>query len=471
MGDNMFSPDKEMKPANALPSEIVKAYYESRTNTSPQYICHAPFNNMYFNSLGHIANCWLTFHDPEIYSEERTLKEIWNGEKFTKLREHIKAFDLDYKCSTCKHNLQNRNFVNVLSRAYDNQFPLTEYPSLMEFELSNTCNLECTMCTGLLSSSIRRNREHLPALKSPYGEKFVQELQEFIPHLHEARFNGGEPFLIKTYWQIWDNILQLNPKLRVVVATNGTVLNERVKDYLTRGNFHLNISIDGMSHETYDNIRVNSDIDRVLEHFKWFRDFCHQHNRTLCVMVNPMRQNWHEMARFVNFCNENAVHIWYNTIERPLDQAIWNLSSQKLEEIYTTLKNEPIAPRNDKTPDWLYRYNTGTFNNLVNNQIYNWMLEARQREANETANPAVTNTAYLSRVSEYMEQAGYTEPDKNNVLEKLRLLRQSMADNKSLESFVELMNSSPPAAIADALKSHPFEEAQKMLAGYLSGRN
>jgi MoaA/NifB/PqqE/SkfB family radical SAM enzyme len=48
------------------------------------------------------------------------------------------------------------------------------YPSMLELELNNTCNLECVMCIGELSSSIRKNREKLPAIRSPYDEAFVE---------------------------------------------------------------------------------------------------------------------------------------------------------------------------------------------------------------------------------------------------------------------------------------------------------
>jgi len=259
---NRSEEPKPRIPADA--PEWAKQYYASRTIKEPTYLCHAPFNNMYFNSLGDVANCWLTFNDVEQYDESRSIRDIWFGEKFTKLREAIKAYDLDYKCQTCKHYLETGNHVNVLAKAYDNDFPITPFPSMLEFELSNVCNLECTMCTGLLSSAIRKNREKLPKLKSPYGDKFIEELREFIPHLHEARFNGGEPFLINIYWKIWDAIIELHPKLKMTIATNGSVLTDRVKNYLARGNFHINLSIDSLDKDIYAAIRVNGDLDVVF---------------------------------------------------------------------------------------------------------------------------------------------------------------------------------------------------------------
>jgi MoaA/NifB/PqqE/SkfB family radical SAM enzyme len=450
--------------------DYLEEYNRSRSINKPVHLCHAPFNNMYFNSLGHVANCWLTFHDPEIYTPDKTIMEIWNGEKFSKLRNAIKKNDLSYRCNTCKKNLENKNFVNVLAKAYDNNYPLSDYPSIMEFELDNTCNLECTMCTGLLSSSIRKNRDKLPPLKSPYGDKFVQELREFIPHLHEARFNGGEPFLIKTYFKIWDAILEINPGVKITIATNGTVLNERVKDYLQRGNFHINISIDGLTKETYNNIRVNGDIDAVINNFLYFKSFCRQNNRTLCVMINPMRQNWWEMPDFVNFCNEHGVHLWFNTIERPLDQALWNLPVAELEKIYHTLSEVKLNPYISHNRG-VYDYNIRTYKNLVHTQILNWLQDARLRKmevekSGDSEDKLIIDTTHL-KLMQYMKGEGYSEQEINNLIDKLDLLLKSFEEPGQRRTVLHFLAAMSEDVIVMNLKGAPFEELKQRIKEYL----
>lgn len=357
---------------NDYPNEMIESYYKSRFIENKKYVCHAPFNNLYFSSEGKVANCWLTFDDPEVYSEDNTIKEIWNSEKFNKLRENIKDFNLSARCATCLKYLENNNHTNVLAKAYDNNFPITDFPSMMEFELSNTCNLECTMCTGLLSSAIRANREQLPKLKSPYGDKFVKELEEFIPHLKEARFNGGEPFLIKLYYDIWEKMIILNPECKMVIATNGTVLNQKVKETLAKGNFHLNISIDSLIPERYATIRVNGKLEVLLQNFLYFKEYCKMNNRNLCVMVNPMRTNWEELPDFVNFCNNHDVFLWFNTIVYPEELSIHKLDQGQLHEIYRILK-EIRFDRNKNVRQFIFRHNTEIFRNFVDNQIKAWL--------------------------------------------------------------------------------------------------
>jgi hypothetical protein len=172
---------------------------------------------------------------------------------------------------------------------------------------------------------------------------------------------------------------ELNPGLKIVVATNGTVLTDRVKKYLERGNFHINLSIDSLDPALYAQIRVNGDLQEVLENFYYFKKYCAEHKRNLCIMVNPMRQNWEGMGDFINFCNEHHVHVWFNTIVRPYDQAIWTLPAATLQHIYSTLTQVKLNPCTH-TPRGLHAYNTGIFSNFVHKQVKTWLEEALARE-------------------------------------------------------------------------------------------
>ena len=73
------------------------------------------------------------------------------------------------------------------------------------------------------SDGFRKNREHREALVSPYNDEFVEQMKEFIPHLAELRFNGGEPFLHKFVYKILDQVAIIKPEIKVTIATNGTI--------------------------------------------------------------------------------------------------------------------------------------------------------------------------------------------------------------------------------------------------------
>ncbi len=362
-----------------LPASTVAAYNASRGRPHSRHICHAPFSNMYFNVHGDCAPCWLTFLAPDSYPQ-KSVREIWFGEKFTALRESLLRYDLTHKCNVCLKNLQTGNHTSVLARAYDVN-DIQKYPTMLELEVANTCNLECVMCIGELSSSIRKNREKLPPFESQYDDAFADQLEEFIPHLKELRFNGGEPFLIPMVFKLFEKVERLNPKLKIVIATNGTVLNNKVKDWLGRLNIHINFSLDSLTDGIYETIRVNAKFQRVMEHFDHYHAYCRDNRRTMCIMVNPMRNNWHEMPEFVRFANSRNVNLWFNTIHRPKEWAIWPLPSAQLREIYATLSAVEFGEPAGNTS--IAAYNIGVYRNLADVQIRNWMREAEEREQTE----------------------------------------------------------------------------------------
>jgi len=321
---------------------------------------------MYFTVHGTVAPCWLTVGAIDRWSPTHSISDIWFGEKYQKIRDNISNDIFKGKCGECKKDVDNG--VWPLAKAYD-QFTVKEYPSLMELELSNQCNLECVMCSGTLSSGIRKNRDKLPPLPQIYTDEFRQQLREFIPHLEELRFNGGEPFAQKIVLDICEDVAELNPGLKVNIATNGTVYNKRVQKILDICNIHINISIDSLLHDRYSEIRINGDLAVLMKNFEIFNKYCKDGNRDLSIMVNPMRQNWDEMVEFVKWTNKHHVKLWYNTIRYPADCAIWNLPTEKLKEIHTSLQAEL-----DSIP--LSSYNYDKADHLINRQIANWLLES-----------------------------------------------------------------------------------------------
>ncbi len=332
--------------------------------------CNAPFNNMYFTVAGEVSPCWKLPGFCDTWSKNRSIIDIWKGEHFQKYRDSLNKNVFINRCSECKVEIDNG--VWPLAKAYK-KYPIQEYPSLMELELSNQCNLECIMCSGFLSSGIRKNRDKLPPLAQAYDESFVEQLKEFIPHLIELRFNGGEPFAQKIVLDICDVVAEINPDLKINVATNGTVYNKRVKHILANNNIHLNISIDSLIPERYEEIRINGNFNLLMKNFEIFKEYCHRNNRDLSIMVNPMRNNWDEMIDFVKFTDEHDCSLWYNTILYPAEHAIWNRCTEELASIYDTLTLELIhIPKSTRNYD--------KAKHLVHNQIKNWYLDSLVNE-------------------------------------------------------------------------------------------
>lgn len=326
--------------------------------------CNAPFNNMYITLRGEVSPCWKLPGLCDAWSKERSLMDIWKGEKFQQYRDALKQNQFLNRCQECKKDIDNG--VWPLAKAYE-KFPVNDMPSLMEIELSNQCNLECIMCNGNLSSGIRKNRDKLPPLPQIFDDTFLDQMRDFIPHLTELRVNGGEPFAQKILLDLLDVVAEINPKLRVNIATNGTVYNKRVQSILDKCNIHLNISIDSLIPERYEEIRINGSFETLMNNFEIFKNYCHTHRRNLSIMVNPMNMNWDEMIEFVRFTQTHDCNLWYNTILYPTHVTLKHLPARKLQEIIDYMKKDL------QTTVGFRNYNKAYHLIL---QLENWCLDA-----------------------------------------------------------------------------------------------
>jgi molybdenum cofactor biosynthesis enzyme MoaA len=336
---------------------------------------------MYFTTEGNVAPCWLLVGHLDTWSSTRSIKDIWFGDKFTEYRENLKNGIFNSECRVCKQKIDADTWP--LAMAYDG-FTVKEYPTMLELELSNQCNLECIMCEGRLSSGIRKNRDKLPPMAQIYNDEFVEQLKEFIPHLEELRFNGGEPFAQKIVYDICMLVAELNPTLRINIATNGTVYNKQVREILAKCNISLNISIDSLNKTNYESIRINGNFDALMENFQTFNKYCKDNNRGLSVMVNPMVNNWNEMPEFVKFTTMHKVNLWYNTIHHPVNLSLWKLSSKELEVILQTLQPQVEELKPIDFSNFVAHGNWEKLNHFVNKQVLNWYQKQVARENEES---------------------------------------------------------------------------------------
>ena len=419
--------------------------------------CYAPFNSMFFNTRGQVLACCFSHKISTAYTKN-SIREIWFGEDFEKIRTHLKHNSLPDACSVCRTQIENGNYFSVESRTYDDFLPITDdYPTVMEFELENTCNLECKMCVGELSSLIRKNREQLPPLQNPYGPEFVKELEQFIPYLQKTSFIGGEPFLIKTYYAIWEKIIELNPQCRIAVTTNGTVLNSRIKDLLNRGKFEFVMSIDGLTKETYEKIRINGKFEKVMDNFEYFYQYTRERKSSFQVVPCPQKLNWHEMPLFIEFANKRNVLIYFSlAIRYPFDVCLWTLQPEELTHILEHYKKYRFPGKNRAE-----QHNKKMFDELVR-EVEMWRDEAVKREKRHAEESFEFDESLISIMENHLQKylEGESELSENQkVNSKEKILNKTLEMLKlvpvyfNYEHFIEKITGIPPGVIFPWIES------------------
>lgn len=288
-------------------------YNKSRTTGPEPCICHAPLRSLYFDIHGNATAC--CFNRAHILGKypQQSISEIIHGEKRSFLQKELSRPNFMYGCQHCHKLIEAGNFEGTEARLYDNLKDQGVIPSEIVFELDNTCNLACKMCHEGFSSTIAREKG-VEKIVPPYDDEFLNQLREFIPTLKVAKFLGGEPFLINIYYKIWDLILELNPKCKIHLQTNGTVFNDKIKSYLERGNFYIGVSVDSLQKEVFESIRCHAEYETVMANIMKFAAIAKRKHTYVNISVCPMVQNGKEIPEMVDLCNRNGLFIYFNTV-------------------------------------------------------------------------------------------------------------------------------------------------------------
>lgn len=370
----------ETKNNPTIPIGKIISYNKVRRLGPKKTICYAPITNMHFRFNGDVNACCFNKNLSFGNISKSSLNEIWNSQKANKLRNYIEDYNLCNGCNFCQKQIEAENFEGLYAQIFD-PIPMyvqnKSYPTSMTFEINNTCNLECIMCTGDYSNLIRKNRERKPPQPLLYKDSFIEELKEFLPYLHSANFVGGEPTLIKQYFKIWDEILLVNKKCKIHVQTNGTNIDHKFLLLLESGQFNVGVSIDAINKKTYELIRKNATFEEVINNIEILSDYYQKNKINLWFNYCPMVNNWQEIIPFFEYAELKNIKVNLLTVIIPKYLSIRSINSTEIQNIITHLQNADTLSKENKT----------TLNNFIL-QLINWREINKLKELN----PRVPNS-------------------------------------------------------------------------------
>lgn len=457
---------------------LLQAYNQTRELqnlahiSQPLKVCYAPFSSLYFGQQGKVIACALNRSHVLGTYPQQSIHEIWTGEAAQALRRMIDRTELlNCGCQECAYQLKNRNFSSIKAKMFDrprlHQTKLA-YPSLLEFEIDNTCNLECVMCSGMFSSSIRKNREQLPPIINPYDDAFVEQLREFIPHVSQVHFFGGEPFLVPIHYKIWDTIAELNPNANLWVITNGTILNNRVKELLHKLKFNITFSIDSFNEPNYNRIRVNSDFKKVMRHFRYFYDYTKANGRDFTINSTYMKPNWRDIPQTVSKCNMLGISLNLIPVIHPKSLSLAAMTAKELGKVVHYFEGFSFG-----IFDHFSKANNQQYQSMVR-LVKEWLDLAQNIEKVLPANGVFDKVAILQKAEVVLD--AYTasiSPDlraeeKQKNFQKVALKIQALEDFWSsidpivVNAFLEITNTTNADHYIQMLLTHSFDELIKV---------
>lgn len=335
-----------------MEQELIDVYDAARDFRGKPFrsACYAPFVSMVFDSIGRVRACCVNFE--HILGDIRTqrIDEIWSGAPMERLRLALKNYDFSHGCGYCyfkisEGSFDGKNFSNTLLQTFKYEEYAVEaegpfHPKHLEFHMSNACNLECVMCHGEFSSAIRSRREKLPPIPKAYDDQFFEDLRKYLPKIENANFLGGEPFLIKEQFRVWDMFIEDGLKPGCHVTTNGTQYNAKVERVLENLPVSITISMDGVTKETFEKIRLNANYEEVLENIQRFHEYSRKHGRRVCFSFTLSLLNWHEFGDFLLFADGWEGFVSVSTLFSPEEMSLHALSKEELSRIVEHMERQ-----------------------------------------------------------------------------------------------------------------------------------
>ncbi|MFN8050288.1 MAG: radical SAM protein [Acidimicrobiales bacterium] len=152
---------------------------------------------------------------------------------------------------------------------------------------------------------------------------------------------GGEPFLQRETFRIWDLMTELGLSVPCSVTTNATQWGPRVERVLEALPVSITVSLDGVSAATYESIRVGASHGAVMANIERFREAATRRgdtsfSLTWCLMPN----NWREFGDYLLLADRLDCLAGVNTVPEPAVFDIERLPVEELEGIVAALEVE-----------------------------------------------------------------------------------------------------------------------------------
>lgn len=204
--------------------------------------------------------------------------------------------EFDETCNGCKR-LEDAGLQSIrqhmIAMYGEDITPKIDY---MELRTSNLCNFQCRMCNADNSSLIAGEVRNIT--ENDWGE--ILALSENLKYL---TLTGGEPLLIKHYYQLLDHLIEKNrTDIELRIYTNASVFNPVFIEKMLKFNTTIYLSIDGVG-ETASTQRIGTDWNVVNENIQKF-------------LALPVKVKFHSTFTVLSIVDVHSLAEYFATIAK-----------------------------------------------------------------------------------------------------------------------------------------------------------
>jgi organic radical activating enzyme len=228
--------------------------------------CAWPNNYLVVESDGFTRSCCLeTDKGAQIAPIKNGIINAFNDKKIILLQKDLSETGFSdktrYACSRCEQ-VENHNETSL--RQNSRKITPDRQLKVIQFKLSNKCQLACAHCGPNLSSTWAKVLKISPHVTNSFEitEDFLSELVSLLPGLDVIKFTGGEPFLDPNHWKILQHIAKYDRKhIKLEYITNG-LIKPRYELWDGWKNVSCMVSVDGYE-DTYEWFRRGAKWDEL----------------------------------------------------------------------------------------------------------------------------------------------------------------------------------------------------------------
>ncbi len=324
----------------------------------PNIMCAVPWTNLEVKANGEITPCCSTVGEQSTYGhiDKDLLKTVFHGKKMNQLRQDFVNGIKNPICNRCwekeEQGLTSMRQLNAkrLRPAFMTKY--YEAPDIynIDIKFQNTCNFKCLIC-GPEASSLRAQEDFkfkgipiAPQSKWSESDRFVKQINEFLPTLSNIDFYGGEPFLNKKIIETLELAVDKGyaKHIRLHYNSNGSIWPDKFVELWKH--FHsvdIHFSIDAVESQfEYQRggswTEVESNIIRIKN--------LNYPNMTICLMPTISIMNVYYIDRILAWAEKIGVplnQISANHISSPEGYSLVNLTRSARQLIIEKYKDHP----------------------------------------------------------------------------------------------------------------------------------
>lgn len=310
-----------------------------------KWLCSLPWTAISNDPNGTVRPCCI-YKDTiknklgnDYYLQVDTIKEIFHSDYMNNLRQEFLSGIKPKGCQTCitdeANGYKSKRLIYLKNIDYST---VNEYPSEHQLIISNACNLKCRSCTPSHSSTWQAEMKLMTGstgYSMPFNQVadsesvFWQTRHEWMTYITNLEVVGGEPFYIKKWQQLWNDMIDLGigKQININFTTNCTLVDFDLLDKLVNNFKHVSISlsIDGIGH-IYEYLRFPAQwhevYDNMKKYYKFYLNNINKVNINICHTIGWLNSYYLDQFHSFIYNEFPKMRIWNNLVHFPHHMAL-----------------------------------------------------------------------------------------------------------------------------------------------------